>query len=194
MRNSWFFILLFCLPIMANAQGDPPTVYQPQLVVTDTIVAPYDANKPSKAAFYSAILPGLGQAYNKKYWQIPIVYAALGGGVWAYLENRSQYDELRDAFRIRLNGGTNDQFSRPDGTPFVSTLALERAQTRARRNMELSLLVTGAFYALQVIWANVDGHLDQFDVSRNLSFTPFYMESNSVLVSPTYGMTISYTF
>lgn len=196
MRSRWLFLSVLFFTGFCNAQNDKPqpTVFNRPLVVTDTLVGPYEANRPSRAAFYSAILPGLGQAYNKKYWKIPIVYAALGGSVWAFMENQDQYNELRDAFRIRLAGGTNDQFSRPDGTPIISTEGLERAQQRSRRNMELSLLITGAIYVLQIIDANVIGHLKQFDVSRDLSFTPFLMEPTSLLVAPTYGMTISYTF
>ncbi|MGB3591063.1 MAG: DUF5683 domain-containing protein [Nonlabens sp.] len=195
MQNKLFLIVVLCFIGICEGQSpNQPTIYNPQLVVTDTVVAPYDANRPAKAAFFSAILPGLGQAYNKKYWKIPVVYAALTGGVLVYSENRRQYDELRDAFRIRLAGGTNDQFSTADGTPLVSTAALERGQTRARRNSELTILVTAAFYVLQIIDANVNGHLDQFDVSRNLSFTPYLPEFNSGFSSGGIGMGISYTF
>ncbi len=196
MQNKWILLLLLLLSLLAKAQDDKPqpVVFDRPLVVTDTLVGPYDANRPARAAFYSAILPGLGQAYNKKYWKVPIVYAGLGIGVAIYLENRDQYNELRDAFRIRLAGGTDDQFSRADGTPIISREGLERAQQRSRRNMELSLLITGAMYVLQVIDANVNGHLDQFDVSRDLTFRPFIMEPNSLLVAPSYGMSIAYTF
>ena len=55
------------------------------LIIQDTLKKPINPLAPAKAAFYSAILPGLGQAYNKKYWKIPIVYAAIGTGVYAYI-------------------------------------------------------------------------------------------------------------
>ena len=53
---------------------------------------------PAKAAFYSAILPGLGQAYNKRYWKIPIVYAALGAGVYFIIDNNKKYNDYRDIY------------------------------------------------------------------------------------------------
>ena len=54
---------------------------------------------PSKAAFYSAVLPGLGQIYNKRYWKVPIVYAVIGTGVYAYTYNDDLYDRFRTAFK-----------------------------------------------------------------------------------------------
>jgi hypothetical protein len=164
------------------------------IVDADSIKAAYDANRPARAAFYSAVLPGLGQIYNKKYWKVPIVYAALGGGVAVYLQNDKQYNELRDAFRIRLAGGTDDEFSREDGTPILSTASLERAQQTSQRNKELSILFTALFYVVQIIDANVNGHLDQFDVERDLSLMPYFDYSPSTLVAPSYGIGISYKF
>ena len=63
---------------------------------------------PAKASFYSAVLPGLGQAYNGKYWKVPIVYAALGTGVYFYVWNNDNYNRYRDAYKLRING-------KPDG-------------------------------------------------------------------------------
>ena len=163
------------------------------LIVTDSIRQLEDPNRPARAAFYSAVLPGLGQIHNKGYWKLPFVYGALGGGVFVYLRNDKEYDRLRDAFKIRLAGGTNDEFSSEDGTPIISTLALERAQQTSQRNKELSLLVTAAFYMLQIIEANVDGHLSNFNVDRNLSVNPYfdYHQSGNGFAS---GFAISYSF
>ncbi len=111
-----------------------------------------------------------------------------------YLQNDKQYNELRDAFRIRLAGGTNDEFSREDGTPILSTASLERAQQTSQRNKELSILFTALFYVVQIIDANVNGHLDQFDVERDLSLVPYFDYSPSTLVAPSYGIGISYKF
>ncbi|MEX0273375.1 MAG: DUF5683 domain-containing protein, partial [Flavobacteriaceae bacterium] len=65
---------------------------------------------PSKAAFYSAVLPGLGQVYNKRYWKVPIVYGALGLSTYAYLYNDDFYDRFRAAFKRREAGFTDDEF------------------------------------------------------------------------------------
>lgn len=130
----------------------------------------YDPLIPARAAFYSAILPGLGQAYNKKYWKIPIVYTALGLGTFAYIDNRNEFHRFRDAFKDRL-AGRPDEFT-VNGVEIASTQGLIRAQQTFRRNMETSLLITIGIYVLQIIDANVDGHLRQYDVSRDLSFEP----------------------
>jgi len=66
--------------------------------------AEFDPLSPSRASFYSAILPGLGQAYNKKYWKIPIVWGALGTSTYFYIENNNNYNRARDAYKLRLNG------------------------------------------------------------------------------------------
>ena len=55
-----------------------------------------DPSAPSKAAFYSAVLPGLGQGYNKKYWKIPIVYAAIGTSIYSYDFNQKKFDERKN--------------------------------------------------------------------------------------------------
>ncbi|RLJ64432.1 hypothetical protein CLV86_1552 [Lacinutrix venerupis] len=127
-----------------------------------------DPLRPSKAAFYSAVLPGLGQAYNKKYWKIPIVYAAIGTGVYFYIDNNKQYNRVRDAYKRRLAGFNDDEFEK------FTDDALREAQKSSRRNKELSLLVTVGLYALNIIDANVDAHLLQYNVDDNLSFKPHY--------------------
>ncbi len=129
---------------------------------------------PSKAAFYSAVLPGLGQVYNKRYWKVPIVYAAIGTGVYAYLFNDGEYDRFRSAFKRRRAGFTDDEFYDINnsgvvpGTPDVSDQALQDAQERYQRDRDLALLITIGLYALNIIDANVDAHLKQFNVNENL--------------------------
>ncbi|WP_375239632.1 DUF5683 domain-containing protein [Aurantibacter sp.] len=128
-----------------------------------------DHLRPSRAAFYSAILPGLGQAYNKKYWKIPVVYAAIGTGVYFYTTNNRDYKKVRNAYKRRLAGFQDDEFQdrfTDDG--------LLQAQNTLRRNKELSLLVTIGLYALNIIDANVDAHLMQFNVNDDLSLKPHY--------------------
>lgn len=195
-KNCLFIFLLCCGFAMAQDPTDTIVVdaqTKRLLVAQDSIANLYDANRPSKAAFYSAVVPGLGQAYNGKYWKIPLVYGAIGGSVFAYISNDKEYSKLRKAFQIRLAGGTNDIYSNPDGTPIITNAGLERAQKISQRNKELSLLIAAAFYAIQIIDANVDGHLSQFDVDRDLSFKP-YLDYNQSAVGTGYGFALSYTF
>ncbi|WP_299365811.1 DUF5683 domain-containing protein [Winogradskyella sp.] len=152
-----------------------------------------DPLRPSKAAFYSAILPGAGQAYNKKYWKIPIVWGAIGTGVYFYLRNDSQFDRYRDAYKRRLAGFTDDEFSDANGNPLISDDGLIRAQQQFRRNKEISLLVTIGLYALNIIDANVDAHLLQFNVDENLSLRPHY-QFNQMENSSDLGLTVNFKF
>jgi len=152
-----------------------------------------DPLRPSKAAFYSAILPGAGQFYNKKYWKIPIVWGAIGTGVYFYIRNDKQFDRYRDAYKRRLAGFTDDEFSDANGNPLISNDGLIRAQQQFRRNKEVSLLVTIGLYALNIIDANVDAHLLQFNVDENLSLSPHY-QYNQMENSGDLGLTLNFKF
>src|SRR5690554_7219120 len=63
-----------------------------------------DPLTPSKAAFYSAVVPGLGQIYNKSYWKVPLVYAGLGTSIYFYIDNQTKYQAARDEYKLRLRG------------------------------------------------------------------------------------------
>lgn len=152
----------------------------------------YNPLAPAKAAFYSAVLPGLGQAYNGKYWKIPIAYAGLGIGVYFYINNDQQYDRYRDAYKRRLAGFEDDEFY-INGVPRVSTDALIRAQKFYQRNKEVSLLVTAGIYILNIIDANVDAHLQQFNVSEDLSFKPA-INFDGYTGKSRYGLSLNYNF
>jgi len=170
------------------------------IVVQDSTASnPIDPLTPSKAAFYSAILPGLGQAYNKKYWKIPIVYAALGTGIYFYADNNKEYKRYRNAYKSRLAGFATDEFWGRDNngdpltTPNISNDGLIRAQRTLRRNKEISLLVTIGIYALNIIDANVDAHLLQYNIDDNLALKPHF-NFNELDASTNLGLTLGFKF
>lgn len=132
---------------------------------------PMDPLSPARAAFYSAVLPGLGQAYNKKYWKIPIVYAAIGTGVYFVVDNQQEYLRYQEAYKLRLSGRP-DEFDGTGDNPNISEDGLIRAQEVLKRNRDLALFITIGLYALNIIEANVDAHLDDRAFSRNLSVRP----------------------
>ena len=137
------------------------------VIVKDTITTnTYDPLRPSKAAFYSAILPGMGQAYNKRYWKIPIVYGAIGTSLYFYADNSKKYNDYRDAYKRRLAGYEDDKYQYLDNNRLIE------AQKFYQRNRDLSLLFAVGFYVLNIVDANVDAHLMQFNVNKNLSFRP----------------------
>lgn len=145
---------------------------------------------PAKAAFYSAILPGLGQAYNKKYWKIPIVYAALGTGIGIYAYNNKNYHNYRDEYKRRLAGGTVDGNGKYD---YLSEAQLVSAQKQFQKNRDLSLMITIGIYILNIVEANVNAHLMQFNVNDNLSLRPD-LQQNDLNYKQNVGLTLNYNF
>ena len=153
---------------------------------------------PSKAAFYSAILPGLGQIYNKRYWKAPIVWGAIGTGIYVYSINNTEYRRARNAFKRRLAGFEDDEFWDLNGDGFgpdLTSEALQGAQENTQRDRDLALVITIALYALNIIDANVDSHLKQYNVSDDLAvdFNP-YLDINPFTNKPNYGMAMVIKF
>lgn len=152
------------------------------------IDASYEPLSPSKAAFYSAVLPGLGQAYNGSYWKIPLVYGGLGAGVYFYKTNNDKFHEYREAYKRRLAGYEDDQFQGR-----ISDEGLIQAQKVFRRNKEVSIFFTIGWYILNIVDANVEAHLKQFNVDDNLSIKPDYNFDQSMGQS-SYGLSLNYKF
>ncbi len=138
-------------------------------------------HSPRKATLYSAILPGLGQAYNKKYWKIPIVYIGFGAiGYFIdwnndnYQFNKKAYRDLTDdddnttsyleieAVKWYNLENTNDFNKFKDG--------LLKRQEYYHRNRDLLIISMIGFYGLNIIDASVDAHLFNFDISDDLTF------------------------
>jgi len=120
---------------------------------------------PAKAAFYSAVVPGLGQIYNRQYWKLVLVYGSLGAGIYFYDMNTTEYKRYRTAYFNRKNG-------LPDEFPMYTEDVLIKAQKYYRRQRETALLLTVLAYALNIVDANVSAHLKQWNVNDNLSLAP----------------------
>ena len=157
-------------------------------VTTPKIAYKYDALAPSKAAFYSGILPGLGQLYNKKYWKAPIVWGGLGISVYSYSFNQGKYKEYRNAYKQLLAGKVlTGELAGLDSDRLI------RGQKFYQRNRDLSALVTIGIYLLNIVDANVDAHLKQFNVDDNLTLRPA-LQQNTLDNKYNMGLTLSYKF
>jgi hypothetical protein len=148
-------------------------------------------HSPKKASIYSAVLPGLGQAYNKKYWKMPIIYGAFGTLGYLIADNNKQYKTYRLAYRYRTDGNsfTTDGF---EGIYTDENLKLLR--DHYRRNVELLSIITFAVYAINIIDASVDAHLFEFDVSDDVSLS---IEPSILPLGPaqyTNGVTLTLRF
>lgn len=135
----------------------------------DSLARQKDTNfhSPKKAALFSTALPGLGQAYNKKFWKIPVVYAALGVTTYFVIDNRKNYRKHREEYLFRINN--------PGLTSDADLIGYDDGQLltiidQYQRWRDLSYITLGAFYILNIVDATVDAYLWRFDVSDNLSF------------------------
>ena len=148
---------------------------------------PYEPLAPARAAFYSAVFPGLGQAYTGNYWKIPLVYAAIGGAIYYYDYNNDFYLETRSIYKRRIAGFRDDRFIDEDGRELISTESLLNRQKRFRKDRELSALLITLAYILNIIDANVSAHLQQYNINNDLSVRP-NLQYNPILAQPEIGL------
>jgi TM2 domain-containing membrane protein YozV len=131
-------------------------------------------SEAGKAAIRSAIIPGWGQIYNKKYWKLPIVYGILAIPVVTFSYNKTWYDKTREAYNIRYYNDTSVVSDLPtDGIdPSLQPLSKESLQlyrNEFRQNVDFSVLAFLIIWGLQVADAAVDAHLKSFNISDDLS-------------------------
>ncbi|WP_031429225.1 DUF5683 domain-containing protein [Flavimarina sp. Hel_I_48] len=187
------FLYCFSMQAQVTATGEEVAAVKAQ----DSIIEDdYRPLKPAQVAFYSAVLPGLGQAYNKDYWKVPIVYAALGTGVGIAVYNQKEFQRYRTAYKDRI-AGRIDEFTlvAEDGTlnEVFTADALLRAQTQFRRNKELAILISAGIYVLQIVEANVRAHLSQFNVDDTLTLNPYFKRDEFSPIN-TFGARLTYSF
>jgi Family of unknown function (DUF5683) len=146
-----------------------------QVAAADTAKAKKKKGEAGKAALRSAIIPGWGQAYNKKYWKMPIVYGALAIPVFTFRYNKEWYDKTREAYQIRYHNDTitvtpplNEDGIDPRLKP-LSTESLRLYRNSFRQGMDFSILAFIAVWGLQIVDAAVDGHLKSFNINDDLS-------------------------
>ncbi|PHR13220.1 MULTISPECIES: DUF5683 domain-containing protein [Aequorivita] len=190
MKNNFLniFFLIFATGLFAQTTDSLKVKKEERVMVVNDSILPkeeYNPLAPAKAAFYSAVVPGLGQVYNKKYWKIPIIYAGMAAGVYFYKQQDDEYDRFRDAYKRRLAGYDDDEFQG------ISDDRLINAQKSAQKNKSISIIVTVAFYLLNVVDANVDAHLRQYEVSEDLSLQPNF-DYNQFNAQPQYGISLTY--
>jgi hypothetical protein len=161
------FLFIFILSGV-KAQIDSSTA----IIKTDTVVK-YDKKKvyarPRKATVMSALLPGLGQAYNRKFWKIPVIYAGLGGFGYLFYINNSNFFNYKHALIYSQNADNPEPgYGTVDGRAFsTDQLLVYKNQYKKRR--DICVIALCSFYLLNIIDANVDAHLRTFDVSDDLS-------------------------
>ena len=145
---------------------------------------------PRKAALRSAILPGWGQIYNKKYWKLPIVYAALGITAYVFVDNINTYREYRNAYGVRYRAALPPPLQDSTGYDQLKDIykiiepgSIRAARDEFRRYIDYSVLCFILFWGLNVVDAAVDAYLKSFDVSPDLSFQ--FKQGHSMMAGTT---------
>ena len=170
-RSSFFVIWLCCsqlVQLSAQENKTSPSPINTEIKQkTDTVEK--KRSVASKAALRSTILPGLGQAYNKKYWKIPIVYGVIAIPVSLFNYNSKWYNKTRTAYTIRSTKDSAN-FSKivPELIP-LSDESLRLYRNEFRKNMDFSILGIILAWGLNIVDATVDGHLRGFDISDEVS-------------------------
>jgi hypothetical protein len=155
-----FFLAFLGNPGMAFSQTDTTFIELPDSIRQKE-------HSPTKATIMSACLPGLGQVYNKKYWKIPIIYAGFGIMGYFIYTNADEYMNYKCAYIESVGGSMNGNYSYL--VQKYTQADLLSAREYYRRNLEISILLTAVWYALNILDATVDAHLYTFNISENLS-------------------------
>lgn len=147
------------------------TFGEDNIVVADTIIKKKEKTEkrhsPKKAALMSALLPGAGQVYNRKYWKVPIIYGGFAGLGYAIGINQKRFNDYRVGFKLVANDSSISSYI-VDGQSY-SQSQLKELKDFYARNRNISIIFTTVLYTLNIIDAAVDAHLFEFDVSEDLS-------------------------
>ena len=161
--------LLFMLLTLASLGGlAQDTLILKQDKPIETIMVKNKKHSP-KTATWLALIPGAGQAYNHKYWKMPIVYVGFGVTTYFAITNSNDYHLYRDAYDYKMGIKTNVNSQAKEESAKYSSDNLIILRDYYRSNMELSWILTAAWYILQIIDANVDAHFFYYDVSDDLT-------------------------
>ena len=134
---------------------------------------------PKKAGLYAALIPGLGQIYNRQYWKLPIVYGGLGAAGYFVYKNSTDYTKLRKAYVGRIGAAASHTSPTDEYVGIYSTDQLQQLQADQNRILNMTVIYTSLAFAVQVLDAVTSAHLRNFDISRDISMqvkpvpTPF---------------------
>ena len=183
MKKLWLFILFlaFASPIL-QAQD---TLILKQDAPIQPASAKNISHSPRKATLL-ALIPGAGQAYNRKYWKMPIVYAGFGVTTYFAITNGNDYHLYRDAYDYKMGINTNVSAEAQEEAGKYTEDNLITLRDYYRSKMELSWILTAAWYIIQIIDANVDAHFFYYDINDDLTLH-IEPQFNKVEFDPTLG-------
>lgn len=182
----YLFFIFLILPFCSLAQNEADSLSKEKKSGKTFHDKWIEQPSPLKATLYSAVLPGAGQLYNKKYWKAPIVWAGIGTCIYFIGRNGREYQHYKSEYIKAADGDplTNSEFTADQIKPVMDTY---------RQWLDMSYFSLLGVYALQIIDAHVDAHLSSFDISRDLSlhWTPTAISMSS---KRQFGITLSLQF
>jgi hypothetical protein len=173
-------------------ERDTVVVDQPDTVAIQSYAKRYS---PRKAILYAAVLPGLGQVYNKKYWKLPLVY----GGFYFIGFYIDKYNDIYTEYKGYLfynleNGYAGENDEPPDSEIGLTTGQLRTIVDKARRERDFMIILMGGMYLLQMVDAHVDSHLKEFDLNPNLQVRIEPTIQNDAWAGRTAGLALVFKF
>ena len=165
-------------------------------VTADTVVVDsMPVHSPTKAMWMSVALPGLGQVYNKQAWKIPIIYAGAAGVTYFAITNYQSREKFKNELINRQNGNTDALMERYANYPDANIYSIYQSYNH---NFQLSIIIGGLFYALNIIDAYVYGHLFDFEINEDISLhlrpNVDMFDFGNGFSSPSTGLTVQIRF
>lgn len=193
-KPAFLFVMIISLGAKAQ-QADSVIVLRDSLISELPAIETFQSVSrfdPDKAALYSAALPGLGQIYNKQYWKLPFVYGGfiIFGHIIKY--NNDIYHAFRNAYIAETDGDPNT--SNPFEN-FSSSQSLQLNAQTAKRNRDFTIIMTLAFYMIQIADAHISAHLIEFDLNEDLSMgVKPVMYQRSTYTADNVGLSLVFNF
>lgn len=182
MKLVILFFTLFILDL--NSQVKDTSSIKTEL----TKAQRFKNHSPKKAALLSAILPGAGQVYNRKYWKVPIVWAGIGAFTTLYISTNADFQDAKSSYLTLIDTISTNNIAYKGSTD-LTKITFQKNQLRNNRDM---LLVFGIlWYGLNIIDATIDAHLLTFDVSDDLALKIRPNIYNAIVYNPTVDFTLS---
>lgn len=192
--NKWYYCLVFVFfAILCYGQQNEvepiqvdTSAVEVQQKKSDEVWSP----NPKRAVMLSFILPGAGQVYNRSWWKTPLIYAGLGVGVYAIVDNRSKYKEFQTAYIQRIN----NEPDAPYQTLYPNVETVKRIRDIYYKRFQLGIIGTTAVYLLNGVEAYVDAHLKNFEISEDLSFGYNSLNGPPIITTtiPVFGITYNF--
>ena len=191
MKIQWYLLVISLFFLGFTNSGFCQNNSVQDTLQKDSKIIEQPVHSPKKAAYLS-ILPGLGQIYNRKYWKVPVIYAALGTATYFWIDNNKKYTTYRDAYIGRIDDDTTNNLILPE----YSTEDLRQLKNYHWKYRDMSALIFIGIWALNILDATVDAHLYSFDISDNLSMRirPEVGMPMRFGRTPSYGISIALNF